>query len=387
MVFVDETGYVFHSVKKEADYRTNIFGGSLAGTQLAGTLRRKSPAEQFSGYEYYAPSGEPAAFFVVAHRNDGEHRGWFVLQCAINRVNMILTDREGLGRTGEVYAVNEHRLMLTDSRFLEDSTILRLQVDARAVREAVANGSGEQVIEDYRGVRVFSSSEKFEVLGVPWIIIVEIDEDEVITDHYRKHRRRLGEEVLRRLASRSRVRRQTEGVSAQVRRVDVNEYAKVAPGAVLKTGGVYTCTAVAILFPGRFGYLAHISPTDDIYAPNPLTRLFLGAQHTDFLGELARRVTRYNVLPYELRKMRFVVVAPHTESFGRAVDRILDLGVELTAVKMIHNPAARGANVILDGTDYSVSVEWYTDQSRFLERAADVDDLGTVVKEVARYGG
>jgi hypothetical protein len=387
ILFVDATGYVFHSVKKEPDYRRSIFDGSLADTHLAEALRRRGLKEQFVEYEFYAPSGEPAAFFALALRYGGEHRGWFVLQCAINRVNMILTDRDGLGRSGEVYVVNEHRLMLTDSRFLEDSTILRLQVDTRAVREAAAKRIGERIVEDYRGVRVFSSFEKFDVYGVPWIIIVEIDEDEVVTDWYREHKRRLRKEVLRHLAARNHPRRRPDDAGTEAKRVDVNEYAKATQGTVLKTGGVYMCTAVAILYPGRFGYLAHISPTDEIYAPNPLTRFFLGRSYTDFLGELVGRTTRYNVLPFELREMRFVVVAPHADSFEHAVDKILDLGVDLSAIKLIYDPTSRGANVMLDASDYSVSVEWYTEQSRFVERAADVDDLGEVVRRVVHYDG
>lgn len=44
------------------------------------------------------------------------------------------------------------------------------------------------IIKDYRGVSVFSTFEQFDVFENSWIIIVEIDEDEVITNHYQKYK-------------------------------------------------------------------------------------------------------------------------------------------------------------------------------------------------------
>lgn len=62
ILFVDNKGFVFHSIKHEADYHTNLFTGQFSGTQLAKYMRN-DPDREFVDYEFYSPSDEPAAFF------------------------------------------------------------------------------------------------------------------------------------------------------------------------------------------------------------------------------------------------------------------------------------------------------------------------------------
>ena len=165
------------------------------------------------------------------------------------------------------------------------------------------------------------------------------------------------------------------------KRVDINEFAKGLPGEVLHTSGVATCTAIAVLLPGKFGYLAHITPTDEIYIANELSGFFLGDQYSDFWGELIGKIEHFDVYPYELKELDIAIIAPHDRSFARAVDEILDHGIELSRIKVFYNPEARGANVLLD-VEGGVEVEWYGDRFSFTERTADVNDLGTIVKKI-----
>ena len=93
--------------------------------------------QNFVEFEYYPPSNEAAAFFSVVLTDDEKHIGWVVLQCETNSLNAILQQKKGLGRTGEVYLVNKKKLMLSESRFMADSTILRQKVDTQAVLQAI----------------------------------------------------------------------------------------------------------------------------------------------------------------------------------------------------------------------------------------------------------
>ncbi|MDH3998065.1 MAG: cache domain-containing protein, partial [Desulfuromonadales bacterium] len=258
ILFVDEGGFVFHSIKKEDDNQTNLLTSNL-NPKLTRALQA-SEDEQFAEFTYYGPSGEPAAFFAVSLEENETHLGWFVLQCAANNVNAILTDRKDLGRTGEVYLVNQDKLMLTDSRFVEDSTILRQEVDTLAVREAFRVASGNKIIEDYRGVKVFSSYEKFDLFGSTWVIIAEIDESEVLTEYYRKHKAYFDAEIVRYLSEQTSQRGKAHYLQRKERRIDIKEFDKVERSQtfVLTTKGVATCTAVAIVYPDKFGYLAHL---------------------------------------------------------------------------------------------------------------------------------
>ena len=385
ILFVDRNGSVFHSMRRESDYGSKLYEDPLAKTKLARSL---PDADQltFVDYEPYPPSDEPAAFFVVPVHGSAkatvsvpanELLGWFVLQCPLNKLNSILSDRRGLGRSGEVYLVNTAQRMVTESRFRRDPADLQLKVNTVAVATALESGAGEQVIRDYRGVRVLSSFERFELLGATWVIVAEIDEAEAITEYYKQHR----DVYLPRLTD-TPVNAPPKPIEAadqaeMFKRVDTNEFARAEAGAVLRTSGVSTCTAITAVLPGRFGYLAHIGPSDRIYGKPDFG-------HNDCLGEMLHRLQYYDVYPHELPEVEFTIVAVHRESYVAAIDRLLGLGVELSQIRFAYQPRAQYANLVLAPAEASVLIEWVSPSDRVtLTWATDFEDLGSLVKRLA----
>lgn len=388
ILFVDSSGYVFHSIRKESDYRTNLISPENSTSSISRPLLDPDIGEKFVGFDYYAPSDEPAAFFYIPVYKGAEHRGWFILQFALNRIKSILADREELGRTGEVYLVNAQKLMLTDSRFMGDSTALQLIVDTVAVSEALKEGEGNRIIEDYRNVKVFSSYEKFNLFGVDWLLIVEIDESEVITEYFKKNKSFFLDKIPSYSANIKRVKHAKQRRPLKLRRVDVDEFAKSTNGAELVTYGVATCTAVAIVVPGGPAYLVHISPTDETYMTNSLAKFFLGDdEYQNLLGAMVERVKRYDVYPSELGTVQFVVIAPHAKSINKVIDTIIDAGVELANIKYLYNPKALNANVFLGHHGNGLDVEWVGDGKVYVERAEEALDLGSIVKAISGYDG
>ncbi len=389
ILFVDRSGYVFHSMRRESDYHSNLFDGPLANTKLSRRLRTAKDVT-FIDYGLYPPSDEPASFFAVpvvdsgqagVSTMPGEPLGWFVLQCPLNRLNSILSDRRGLGRTGEVYCVNAEQRMVTQSRFRPEVADLRLKVDTPAVGLALESGPGRQVIRDYRGVRVLSSFEPFDVCGTKWVIVAEMDEQEAITEHYKRHSESYQREIVRHL-DRTRIEsRAWHPVERRTKRVDMNEFAKVKPGMALETAGVSTCTAVSAILPGRFAYLAHIGPSDRIYGKPDLG-------HNDCLGEMLYRLQRHDVYPCKLGELEFTIVAAHGKSLAVAVDRLLELGMELSQITFACNLEAAYANVRVAPEDASsVLIEWVGSTGICTPTVgSDFEDLGSIVKRVARGG-
>ncbi len=389
ILFVDRSGYVFHSLRRESDYHSNLFTGPLANTKLSRHLRSADEIT-FIDYELYPPSDELAAFFAVpvfdaeqstAHEGNTKLLGWFVLQCPLNKLNSILSDRRGLGRTGEVYCVNAEQRMVTQSRFRPELADLRLKVETQAVSAALESGSGQHVIRDYRGVQVLSSFAPFDVYGTKWAIIAEMDEREAITEHFRRDADHYRKEIVHYQSNAPIKTRDPIPAGLRTKRVDMNEFAKALPGTSLKTSGVATCTAVAVVLADRFGYLAHIGPSDRIYGKPDLG-------YNDCLGELLYRLRQHDLHPRELPNLEFTIVAAHAGGFRAAVDRILDIGVELSQITFAYNPKANYANVILDAGRASVQIEW-TDGAgtQTLTLGSDFDDLGTIVKRIARTAG
>lgn len=387
ILFVDNKGFVFHSIKHEADYHTNLFTGQFSGTQLAKHMK-DNPDREFVDYEFYSPSDEPAAFFVKPVQENNEMLGWLVFQFPINKINAILSDHKDLGMTGEVYLVNKNKLMLTDSRFIEDSTILKLKIDTDAVRLALAGESEKMIINDYRGVRVLSSFEQFDVFGHSWIIIVEIDEDEAVSNHYQKYKRFYLPRIIEYYSSIApKIYTSGKEISKNLKgkRVDMNEFCMTRSGEILETQGVGPCTSIIIYYPQKFGYLAHISPTDEIYQKSFLLKYLPREEKTGFLKELIERIRYYDIYPYQLKDLQFVIIATHDKSLETIIDQLCAAGVNLAQIKFLYNPLANYANVAFNQSDDSVSVEWLAENRKnasFFEHASNIDSIGTTVKKI-----
>lgn len=83
--------------------------------------------------------------------------------------------------------MGEDFLMRSDSRFINESTILKQKVNTKSVEFGLQDKSGTHIIDNYRGVSVLSSYNDLglnEKLGTDfeWVIITEIDGSEAFSD-------------------------------------------------------------------------------------------------------------------------------------------------------------------------------------------------------------
>ncbi len=105
-------------------------------------------------------------------------------------LNDIVLQRDGLGKTGEVYVVNSQGYMITPSRF-KDDVVLKQEVKTpnaqmcfARVQGVMKNPNGRKwgrygpvLANDYRGVPVIGTHAHFSQMG--WCLLAEIDEKEV----------------------------------------------------------------------------------------------------------------------------------------------------------------------------------------------------------------
>ncbi|MGC2856112.1 methyl-accepting chemotaxis protein [Novispirillum sp. DQ9] len=180
-------GNVLYSVFKEPDFATNLDTGTWKDSDLAAVFRRlkANPAAgtvAFTDFAAYAPSnGAPASFIATPVLGEGgAFAGALVFQMPIDRINQVMQVSAGMGTSGETYLVGRDLLMRSDSRFSKDSTILRQKADTAAVRAALDGRDGTQMATDYRGTPVLSSYQRIEFQGVPFAVVAEIDEAEVL---------------------------------------------------------------------------------------------------------------------------------------------------------------------------------------------------------------
>lgn len=125
--------------------------------------------------------------------SNGTLLGSVVLEVGEETVTEIMTERAGLGETGETYLVGADGLFRTESRFVDQlgvqTAVLNPQitVNTTASQSALAGGTGTEIINDYRGAPVLSSwapiviqaPNSYHPNGLTWAFMAEIDEAEV----------------------------------------------------------------------------------------------------------------------------------------------------------------------------------------------------------------
>ncbi len=376
ILFVDGQGNVFYSIRKEADFMANLHDSDFKESALAQCLDSAPKTECFVDFHNYGPSDEPAAFFVEPIFRDSEFMGWIVLQCAINKINSLFAWTEDLGETGETFLVNQEGIMLTESNFTGASTILEKRLDDRNIQTKFADGQGHRVVTDYRGRTALTSFEVVEYMGTPWLAVAKVDMDEITTDHYVQHRRFYADKLLQNL--------QNPGIAATcqtrlkghkpVMLVDMDEFLKASQGQILETFGISTCTGLLISHPKKFAYLAHVSPRDKLY----------GADGTNLLGQMIKRIESFDIYPSEKRQLVFTVVAPHLESTLNIIDKIVEEGYQLAQIQVFHNPQATSAAMIYDYQNDDLEVVWKNNDqnNQYLGSSAQAANAGEIVQSI-----
>ncbi len=213
-----ETGNIVYSVSKEVDFATNLFSGPYKDTNFARVVKETIKSDEKNyvkliDFELYNPSYAAPASFIASPIFDGDRKsGVLVFQLPINEINRVMTGDfnwkyEGLGESGETYIVGSDYKMRNDSRFIieepneyldllsklgvntevvksiktHSTSILFQDVRTESVQDAIKGNKDTDIIKDYRGIEVLSSYSPLDIKDVKWVILSEIDKDEVFS--------------------------------------------------------------------------------------------------------------------------------------------------------------------------------------------------------------
>ncbi|HHT9126005.1 MAG TPA: ATP-binding protein [Candidatus Brocadiia bacterium] len=141
-------------------------------------------------YDEHANINEPIIYMsrVITNLKEAVPTGMIVITVrgsALSRATTIWNGAKGenvhrirdMGRTGEVFIVNEDGLMITESRFIEN-VVLKQVLDTDPVRRAFSIGEGMSgIYPDYRGVEVHGTSILLHDMG--WLVIAKKDVSEI----------------------------------------------------------------------------------------------------------------------------------------------------------------------------------------------------------------
>lgn len=180
---------------KSPSYKSmHIF--SPSGAMLASTAHRSAGILNFDHKELFGAVqkfGEPVLGSVYQHSD----QRWYMNLAAPIRtqervtvaytlavldasatLDPIMTDRAGLGKTGETYLVSKERRVITESRHLSRSQTLDLSLSSRGIEAAIEGNQGTGIYTNYMGRRVIGS-----YVWLPrykWALLVEMEEDEIL---------------------------------------------------------------------------------------------------------------------------------------------------------------------------------------------------------------
>jgi signal transduction histidine kinase/CheY-like chemotaxis protein/HAMP domain-containing protein len=104
-----------------------------------------------------------------------------IIQIPADQINAIIMRKDGLGDTGETCLIGKDFFKRSDSRFLKESSILKVKVETAAVREAIKGRSGyNEDLIDYRGEPVSIAYGPAEIEGLDWVVVAKKDRKEIL---------------------------------------------------------------------------------------------------------------------------------------------------------------------------------------------------------------
>ncbi len=221
MLIDSETGDIVYSEQKTPEFATNLLSGPYANSNL-GTLFRKirKAADrddyQFEDFEPWRPSlNDPEAFVASPIFDANKIIGILALQFPASQFNRIMTsneswEREGLGKTGEVFLIgNDYRCRSRSRMVYEDlpaflkllrdqnkpskmidaiermkTAVLNLEVKSEAAMAAIQGKTGRIQQIDYRGIPALASFQPLEVEGLQWAVVAKMDTAEAFAPVY-----------------------------------------------------------------------------------------------------------------------------------------------------------------------------------------------------------
>ena len=155
-------------------------GGIANEDFLENPLFQKGLKESFIEFEPTAVGKKMIVIspvFADDSKKGDESIGVIISRMRTAEIDNVLLNRIGLGDTGEVYIVDDKSLMLSESRFI-DNTIMQQRVDTLGVQKCFKEGENHLgFYDDYRGVPIYGSTYCAEDLGI--VLLAEIDEAEV----------------------------------------------------------------------------------------------------------------------------------------------------------------------------------------------------------------
>jgi methyl-accepting chemotaxis protein len=176
-----ENGIIIYSVFKELDYATSMIDGPYASTGIGACFqaanRITTPGEfAFMDFAPYPPSYMAEASFIGTPVFAGDKKiGVVMFQMPVDRITEVMSSRDGLGETGELFLAGGDgrqgvalRSVRVD-RGGNEIAAIGSRLDTAVVGRAVA-GQASYGQENWAGVNMMVAAAPLDILGKAWAV-------------------------------------------------------------------------------------------------------------------------------------------------------------------------------------------------------------------------
>ncbi len=182
-----ETGDIVYSVFKELDYTTSLINGPYANTNFGEAFRKANAADNKDAivlldYKFYTPSYEAPASFIASPIFDGNKKiGVAIFQMPVDRINAIVQERSGMGKTGESYLVGrlDGKTYYRSNRVVKSGSIGDPK-SGKSIDEALSGKTGTRIKAGSTGKLEIESFAPVKIPGFEWMINNSVALEEVI---------------------------------------------------------------------------------------------------------------------------------------------------------------------------------------------------------------
>lgn len=203
LYLINADGWIIYTATQGADLGQNLNEGPMAVTNLGESFALMGEAGTeivFSDITPYEPAeGKPVGFLLatIFKSNGVDVQGYLALQVSLDEVNDVMSQRDGMGETGETYIVGPDYRMRSDSVLSPEShsvqasfagSIEQNGVKNEAVEAALKGQSGTIQTNDLQGERALTAYTDFDISGQTWALIAQINDSEAFADFYQMRR-------------------------------------------------------------------------------------------------------------------------------------------------------------------------------------------------------
>ncbi|MEG3639601.1 response regulator [Magnetococcus sp. PR-3] len=197
LMLITLEGDIVYSVRKESDLTKNVLAKPLAKTLLGQSFKKGLEQVVTTDFSLYGPSkDQPISFLLAPIINLGQTLGVVVLKTTPERINEIMSDRSGMGKTSESYLVGADYLMRSNSYLDPTNRTMSTSftnpdkghVKTYASKQAMLGQTGQNIILDYRHIPVLSAYAPLELEFGRYALMAEIDESEAFAPIYQLQR-------------------------------------------------------------------------------------------------------------------------------------------------------------------------------------------------------